>query len=245
VSRPLHELTRDQLERELTAAISELEAFNYSVSHDLRAPLRAIVGFSEALVEDASDRMDEESRSLQRFIVQGALRMAQLIEGLLQLSRLGGAEIRMRPVCVSEIATAVSAPLLAASGGRVELRVRPGIWATGDEQLVTALLHHLLDNAFKFTSHHATALVEVGAVRRDGQLAAYVRDDGAGFDMAGADRLFAPFQRLHAETEFAGTGIGLATVMRIARRHGGMVWAEGATERGATFYFTLPDLRQE
>jgi light-regulated signal transduction histidine kinase (bacteriophytochrome) len=243
--RPLHELTRDQLERELTAATGELEAFTYAVSHDLRAPLRAIVGFSEALAEDASDRLDEESRSHLRFIVQGALRMAQLIEGLLQLSRMGGAEIRMEPVCVSEIATVVSAPLVAAGGGRVALRVQPGIWATGDEQLVPALLQNLLDNAFKFTSHHPTALVEVGTVRRDGQLVAYVRDDGAGFDMAGADRLFAPFQRLHPETEFGGTGIGLATAMRIARRHGGTVWAESATERGATFYFTLPDLRQE
>jgi light-regulated signal transduction histidine kinase (bacteriophytochrome) len=241
----LHELTRDQLERELTAAISELEAFNYSVSHDLRAPLRAIIGFSEALMEDTADRLDEESRSHLRFIVQGALLMAQLIEGLLRLSRVGRAEIRMQPVCVSEIATAVSAPLLAASGGRVALRVQSGIWATGDEHLVPALLQNLLDNAFKFTSHHPTAVVEVGAVRRDGRLVAYVRDDGAGFDMASADRLFGTFQRLHPETEFEGTGIGLATVMRIAHRHGGTVWAESLPERGTTVYFTLPDLRQE
>ena len=243
--RRLHELTREQLERELAAAISELEAFNYSVAHDLRAPLRAIVGFSEALVEDASDRLDEESRSHLRFVVQGAQRMAQLIEGLLQLSRLGRAEIRMQPVCVSDVATTVSAPLLAASGGQVTLRIQPGIWATGDELLVPALLRNLLDNAFKFTSHHPTALIEVGAVRRDGRLVAYVRDDGAGFDMASADRLFGAFQRLHPESEFEGTGIGLATVMRIAHRHGGTVWAESAPERGATFYLTLPDLRQE
>jgi light-regulated signal transduction histidine kinase (bacteriophytochrome) len=237
--------TRAVLANELERKNKELEAFSYSVSHDLRAPLRAIIGFSQALMEDAPDSLDDDARAHLRFIVQGALRMSQLIEGLLKLSRLSRAEIQMQAVSVSELATSVAAPLLVATDRPVDLRVQPGIWATGDARLVPVLLQNLLDNAFKFTSHHPTALVEVGAVEREGRLVAYVRDDGAGFDMANAERLFGTFQRLHLETEFEGTGIGLATVMRIANRHGGTVWAESAPERGATFYFTLPDLRLE
>jgi signal transduction histidine kinase len=231
-------------EEDLKAAIKELEAFNYSVSHDLRAPLRAIIGFSQALVEDAGESLDEGSRSHLNFIVHGALRMSHLIEGLQTLSRVSRAEMVMQTVDVSELAEAVAAPLLTEATNRVDLRVEPGIWATGDARLVPVLLQNLLGNAFKFSSHNATALVEVGAVEKDGTLVAFVRDDGAGFDMANADRLFGAFQRLHPESDFEGTGIGLATVMRIVRRHGGEVWAESQPERGATFYFTLPDLRR-
>jgi light-regulated signal transduction histidine kinase (bacteriophytochrome) len=171
--------------------------------------------------------------------------MAQLIEGLLNLSRVSRAEMQMQTLSISELAEAIAAPLLSGTDRRVDLRVEPGIWATGDARLVPTLLQNLLDNAFKFTSHHATALVEVGALERDGTLVAYVRDDGAGFDMAHSERLFGTFQRLHLETEFEGTGIGLATVLRIVRRHGGEVWAQSRPEQGATFYFTLPDLRRD
>jgi signal transduction histidine kinase len=232
-------------EEELRLAIRELETFNYSVSHDLRAPLRAIIGFSQALVEDAGDSLDEGSRSHLQFIVQGALRMAHLIEGLQALSRVTRAEMVMQALCISELAEAVAAPLMVGAAERVELRIEPGIWATGDARLIPVMLQNLLDNAFKFTSHHEKARVEVGATERDGALVAYVRDDGAGFDMAHANRLFGAFQRLHLETEFEGTGVGLATVMRIVRRHGGQVIAESRPEEGATFYFTLPDLRRE
>ncbi len=238
----------EQLEsanRELTTVSRELESLSYSVSHDLRAPLRAIIGFSQALMEDAGEALDEESRSHLRFVVQGALRMAHLIEGLLNLSRVSRAEMQMQTLGISELAEDIAAPLLSGTDRRVDLRVEPGIWATGDARLVPTLLQNLLDNAFKFTSHHATALVEVGTLERDGVLVAYVRDDGAGFDMAHSERLFGTFQRLHLETEFEGTGIGLATVLRIVRRHGGEVWAESRPEHGATFYFTLPDLRRD
>jgi signal transduction histidine kinase len=232
-------------ERELKTAIHETEAFNYSVSHDLRAPLRAIIGFSEALMEDAGERLDEESRSHVTFIVQGARRMAQLIEDLLKLSRLSRAEMQLQALCLSDLAADVAGPLLAADGRAVDLRIQRGIWATGDPRLLTVVLENLLGNAFKFTSRHPAARVDVGVRREGSGLVAYVRDDGVGFDMANADRLFGAFQRLHTEAEFEGTGIGLATVMRIVRRHGGRVWAESRPEQGATFYLTLPDLRQE
>jgi signal transduction histidine kinase len=232
-------------ERELQAAIRELETFNYSVSHDLRAPLRAIIGFSEALMEDSGDSLDEEARGHLRFIAQGGRRMSQLIESLLQLSRLSRAEMVVQPVCLSEVAAAAAQSLLAAGRRGVDLRIEPGIWATADPRLISLLLQNLLDNALKFTSRHPSALIEFGVAARDGQLVAHVSDDGAGFDMANADRLFGAFQRLHPENEFEGTGIGLATAMRIVRRHGGRIWAEGVLEKGATFSFTLPDLRQE
>ncbi|HEY4027348.1 MAG TPA: protoglobin domain-containing protein [Candidatus Dormibacteraeota bacterium] len=230
-------------ERELQAAISELETFNYSVSHDLRAPLRAIIGFSEALLEDSGEELDEEARAHLRFIAQGGRRMSQLVEALLTLSRISRAEMIAQPVSISETAAAVAEPLMTANHRSVELRIQPGIWTTGDARLVSVLLQNLLGNAFKFTSRHQTALIEVGLQQREGEPVVYVRDDGAGFDMANADRLFGVFQRLHPESEFEGTGTGLATAMRIVRRHGGRIWAEGALDRGATLYFTLPDLR--
>jgi signal transduction histidine kinase len=230
---------------QLEAANRELEAFSYSVSHDLRAPLRAILGFSQALAEDWGDRLDEEARSYLDFIVQGGQRMSQLIEDLLRLARLNQSELRMRPVCLSDVARSAADPLLAATDRDIELRVQPGIWASGDDRLLRVVFENLLGNAFKFTSGHSTARIQVGAQEQDGVISVYVRDDGAGFDMANASRLFGPFQRLHADSEFEGSGIGLATVMRIVRRHGGRIWAEGTPERGATFALTLPDLRIE
>jgi signal transduction histidine kinase len=232
-------------EWELRAATSELETFNYSVSHDLRAPLRAIIGFSEALVEDFAERLDDESRSYLKFIAQGGRRMSRLIEDLLKLSRLSQVEMLVQPVCVSELAAGVAEPLLAAEDRPVELVIQPGTWCTGDARLLSVLLQSLLGTALKFTSRHPTARIEVGTGERDGQVVVVVRDDGAGFDMANADRLFGAFQRLHSESEFEGTGIGLALAMRIVRRHGGRIWADGQTERGATISFTLPDLRVE
>ena len=211
----------------------------------LKTPVRAVVGFSEALMEDAGDSLDEEGRAHLRFIAQGGRRMSELIEALLQLSRLSQAEMLVQPLCLSDLATATVRTLPAARRQGVDVRIEPGIWASADARLVSVLIENLLDNALKFTSRHPTALIEFGISSNDGRPAVHVRDDGAGFDMANADRLFGAFQRLHPENDFEGTGIGLATAMRIVRRHGGRIWAEGAVEQGAMFSFALPDLRRE
>jgi PAS domain S-box-containing protein len=220
----------------------ELEAFSYSVAHDLRAPLRAISGFSTALLEDAADRLDGESRRHLDRIVAGAERMAQLIDALLALSRLNRAPLRSDSVDLSSVARTVAEQLASAEPSRsVEFTAQEGLMTQGDARLLRALLENLLGNAWKFTRKRPAARVELGREETpDGAAVYYVRDNGAGFDMALADRLFGPFQRLHKDTDFEGTGIGLATVQRIVRRHGGKVWAEGKVGEGATIRFTLP-----
>ena len=223
---------------ELEHSNKELEAFSYSVSHDLRAPLRAIDGFSRALMEDYAAALNDEGRGYLERVRSGTLRMAQLIEDLLGLSRLTRAPLRREPVDVTAIGRKILADLSERDPERrVESVVAEGLTATADARLVTVVLENLLGNAWKFTAKQPAARVEVG--KNDG--AFFVRDNGAGFDLKYAEKMFTPFQRFHADTDYQGTGIGLATVHRVIKRHGGRIWAEASPGQGAAFFFTLGD----
>lgn len=238
---------RDELEQrvldrtaQLEVANKELEAFSYSVSHDLRAPLRSIDGFSQALLEDCGDRLDDQGRSDLQRVRAATRRMAQLIDDMLDLSRVTRDEMHREPVNLSALATSVAEELVRTEPGRqVRFAISPAVIVEGDTRLLRVVIENLLRNAWKFTGKHASANIEFGVQADNGNPVYFVRDDGAGFDMAYAAKLFGPFQRLHAMNDFAGTGIGLATVQRIIHRHGGRVWAEGKVDQGATFYFTL------
>ncbi|MGI8911118.1 MAG: sensor histidine kinase [Rubrobacteraceae bacterium] len=226
--------------RELQATNRELEAFSYSVSHDLRAPLRSIDGFSQILLEDYRDELDEEGRDYLGRVRKSAQRMGQLIDDLLELSRVTRAPLRRASVDLSGMAADVAGVLKAsAPERRGRFVISDGLVARGDARLLRVALENLLGNAWKFTSKEPEAAVAFGAARMEGLRTYYVRDNGAGFDEAYAGRLFGAFQRLHGSDEFDGTGVGLATVARVIRRHGGEVWAEGKVGEGATFYFTL------
>ncbi len=230
----------NQRTSELQASIRELESFSYSVSHDLRSPLRGINGFARLLLEDYGERLDEHGKEYLRRICSATLRMSELIDGMIDLAQLTREPIHLAEVNLSRLAESIARELQHAEPDReVEFTAMPDIRARGDERLLRVALHNLLSNAWKFTARKAVASVAFGARRAGSSLAYYVRDDGAGFDMKYADKLFGAFQRLHGVKEFAGTGIGLATVQRIVQRHGGLVWAEGETDKGATFYFTL------
>ena len=223
------------------AANRELEAFSYSVAHDLRAPLRSLDGFSQALLEDYGDKLDEGGRDDLRRVRAAAQRMAQLIDDLLSLSRVTRSELHRSRVDLSELSREIlEAHRRSASNREVELAIEDGLVAEADARLIGVALENLLGNAWKFTARKKLAVIWVGAVRKDEETHYFVRDNGAGFDMAYAGKLFTAFQRLHARADFDGTGIGLATVQRIIVRHGGRLWAEGAVDRGATFWFTLP-----
>jgi signal transduction histidine kinase len=229
---------RAELVGELERKNRELEAFSYSVSHDLRAPLRAIDGFSQALLEDCADKLDAVGRQHLNRVRLAAQRMGELIDDMLQLSRVSRAEIHPRPLNLSELAREIAAGLNAGDR-KVEVRIADGLYAEGDRGLIRIVLENLLGNAWKFTGRQAAPRVEVGVTANENGRAFYVRDNGAGFDMAAAAKLFQPFRRLHTEAEFPGTGIGLATIHRVVDRHGGRVWAEGKVGEGATFFFTL------
>lgn len=230
-----------QTSAQLAASNEELEAFAYSVSHDLRAPLRAIEGFSQALLEDYGDQFEGLGQTYFDRIRHNVQRMNDLINDLLTLSRVSRSEMMCTPVNLSELITTEIAELQAIAPHRqVELIVPSDVMAWGDLTLLGVVISNLVQNAWKFTQHHPTARIELGQCDRGEQPTYFVRDDGAGFDMAHADMLFGVFQRLHNMTEFVGTGVGLATVKRIIQRHGGQVWAEGAVEQGATIYFSLP-----
>jgi PAS domain S-box-containing protein len=234
------ELERRVEERtsQLIDANRELESFSYSVSHDLRAPLRAIDGFSQALNEDFGDRMDDTARGHLHRVRQASQRMGQLIDDLLNLSRTSRTELRRRQVALSPMAESVLAQLRVAHPEReVTEVVQPDLYVEADDTLTRLLLENLIGNAWKYTSKKPKARIEVG--QGPGRGVFFVRDDGVGFDPAFAHKLFGPFQRLHGVEEFEGTGIGLATVHRIVTRHGGRVWGEGEPGRGATFYFSL------
>ncbi len=237
------DLERKVIERtaELQAANRELESFSYSVSHDLRAPLRAIDGFSQAVIEDYADRLDDRGRDYLDRVRTATQHMGHLIDDLIKLARVARAEMQREAVDLSELAGSVLASLQASEPARkVDWHIEPGLTALGDASLLRVVLDNLLGNAWKFTGKQASARIEFGVLRQAGSEQAYfVRDNGVGFDMTYAGKLFGAFQRLHAMSEFPGTGIGLATVQRIIHRHGGRVWAEGATGKGATFYFTL------
>ena len=237
------ELEQRVIERtaQLEAANKELESFSYSVSHDLRAPLRSIDGFSQVLLEDYANKLEAEGREALQRVRNGAQRMAQLIDDLLKLSRVTRGEMRQEMVDLGSMAKAVLTEFQKTEPERqVECVVAEGVIANGDARLLRVGLENLLGNAWKFTAKRPQARIEFGTTQGDGQNIYFIRDNGAGFDMSFSDKLFGPFQRLHGTNEFPGTGIGLATVQRIIHRHGGRVWAEGEVEKGATFYFTLP-----
>jgi two-component system sensor histidine kinase/response regulator len=232
--------TRAELVRDLEHKNRELESFSYAVSHDLRAPLRRIDSFSRAVLESHGDRMDEAGRRYLARVREASQHMSQLIDDVLYLSRVTRAEIRDQEVDLSALATHVLTRLRESEPSRnVEVKVRPGVLVTGDGQLLRIALENLLENAWKFTARQPEARIEFGITNASGEPTYFVRDNGAGFDMTYVDRLFGPFQRLHPQREFDGSGIGLATVQRIIHRHGGRVWAEGLVGKGATFQFTL------
>jgi signal transduction histidine kinase len=227
--------------RELSNINKELESFSYSVSHDLRAPLRSIDGFSMAVIEDAGARLTPEHIGYLRRIRAAAQTMGRLIDSMLGLARVSRKPVTIEAVDLAALAHDVMQDLLGAYPGRhIEARIGTGLTAYGDRDLLRIVLLNLLGNACKYTGNVERALVEFDRCRHNGHDAFFVRDNGAGFDMQYADRLFGAFQRLHGADEFEGTGIGLATVYRIVARHHGEIWAEGAPGRGATFYLTLP-----
>jgi light-regulated signal transduction histidine kinase (bacteriophytochrome) len=227
-------------ESELENIGKELAAFSYSVSHDLRAPLRTLTGFSEALADEYQDKLGASGLDYVRRIREAAMRMEVMINALTELARVSRVDLRHEPVNISDIAAAIATELKRSDPTRnVEFHIQPGLTAQGDPTLLETALAHLMGNSWKFSSKHPSARIEVGREERDGRSVLYVRDDGAGFDPAYADNMFGPFQRFHSAKDFEGIGIGLATVQRIVNRHQGRVWAVGAVEGGATVYIDL------
>jgi PAS domain S-box-containing protein len=227
---------------DLERANRNLEAFTYCVSHDLRAPLRALSGFSAALLEEYGDRLDEVGRGYAERIEAGAERMAQLIDDLLHLSRISRAVVRGEAVDLCAEALSITEELQRREPDRrVSFVIEKAVWVTADRGLIRTVLENLLGNAWKFTAGRDEASIKFGTMPTSGaaQVCCYVRDDGAGFDPEYVGKLFRPFQRLHLASEFPGTGVGLASVRQIVELHGGETWAEGAVDQGATFYFTL------
>ena len=245
VSRSHHHLEAQVAQRTkaLEGINAELESFSYSVSHDLRAPLRAIHGFARILLEDHHAKLEPEAQRLLGVIDQNTRRMGQLIDDLLAFSRLGRTDLTTGPVDMKELAQTVADEIQRTDNGRqgsLEIRIDPLPPARGDRGLLRQVLSNLLQNAAKFTRDRPSARIEVGARLDSGQAVYFVKDNGAGFDARYTDKLFGVFQRLHSTEQFDGTGVGLAIVKRIVQRHGGRVWAEGAVNQGATFFFTLP-----
>ena len=242
LEKAVRERTRE-LERraaDLAASNSELDAFAYSVSHDLRAPLRSIDGFSQVLLEDFADKLGEEGRNSLQRVRAASQRMGTLIDDLLKLARVTRAEFRAEQVDLSGMAQEIAAEIQrTAPDRRVEFAITPGLEAQGDSRLLRVALDNLLRNGWKYTSKQAAPRVEFTAEDKNGGRVFVIKDNGAGFDMKYADKLFGVFQRLHSAAEFEGTGVGLATVRRIITRHGGRIWAESAVDQGAAFYFTL------
>jgi signal transduction histidine kinase len=236
------ELDRRVVERtvELEAANKELESFSYSVSHDLRSPLRSIDGFSQALLEDCSQILDAQGRSHLARIRAATERMGKLIDDFLNLARVTRTEIHLENVDITSLAHSIASDLRAsAPQRRVDITIQPGLEARADPSLLHLSLANLFENAWKFTSKRPAARIEFGRAAGNSHSTFFIRDNGAGFDPAHAANLFGTFRRLHAAAEFPGTGIGLATVQRVVQRHGGIIWAESQPNRGATFYFTL------
>jgi signal transduction histidine kinase len=231
---------------QLEAANHELEAFSYSVAHDLRGPLHAVGGYADLIAMKADQSLDPESLEFLREIQGGVVRMTGLIDDLLRLAKIGRAELTPEDVDLSEMAGELLQRLRMKNPERkVEARIQPGLRAWGDAGMLRIVLDNLLSNAWKYSARRGVADITVGGLPpRDGQPVYFVRDNGAGFDPQFMEKLFAPFQRLHRKDEFEGTGIGLATVQRIIHRHGGLIWAEGKVDQGATFFFSLP-LREE
>jgi two-component system sensor histidine kinase/response regulator len=224
----------------LTSINRELEAFSYSVSHDLREPLLAFDGLSQTLLDDYGDRLDTKAKDYLKRMRRASQRMTSVFDGLQTLFRLTSGEIHRERLDVTELVQELVEEIKAENPDRkVEVQIAKGMTASGDQRLIRILLVNLLNNAWKFTSTKNSAKVEVGTETVDGESRIFVRDNGVGFDMIYAHRLFGAFQRLHSQSEFAGAGIGLATARRIVNRHGGRIWAEGAVGEGATFYFVI------
>jgi PAS domain S-box-containing protein len=228
---------------QLEAANKELEAFSYSVSHDLRAPLRHINGFSQALLEDYEEKLDAIGKDYLHQVIDASREMAQLIDDVLQLARVTRSEMRREAVNLSDIAVAIVAELRKGSARTVVVKIEDKLLTYGDKRLLRIALNNLIGNAWKFTSKRQDAEITLGSQIKNNQKVYFVRDNGAGFNMKYVDKLFGAFQRLHSADQFEGTGIGLATVQRIVHRHGGTVEAEGEVDGGATFYFTISDLK--
>ena len=235
LEQKVHERTQ-----QLEVAIQELEAFSYSVSHDLRAPLRSIDGFSQILLEEHSAQLDAQGRDYLRRVRLASQHMEQLINDMFKLSRVTRAEINIDKVNLTQIARSVINGLQESKPQRhVDIRIADDLEDNADSRLMHIMLENLLGNAWKFTEKQTTAIIEFGFTKEGKKKIYFVRDNGAGFDMTYMDKLFTPFQRLHTAEEYPGTGIGLATVRRIIHRHEGKIWAEGQVGKGATFYFTL------
>ncbi len=237
---------REHLEELVKERTSELEAFIYSVSHDLRAPLRHIIGFGRILMENQAGILDEQGKANLERINLSAVKMSRLIEDLLSLSRISLQEIEWTKLDLSKVASRIVSDLRESDPSRrVEVRIAEGLSTDGDESLITILLTNLLGNAWKFTSKKVSARIEFGTLVKDGRNVYYIRDNGAGFDAQHREKMFLPFHRLHTEEEFEGTGIGLAIVKRVIHRHGGDIWAEGTPGEGATVYFTFSNHEKE
>jgi PAS domain S-box-containing protein len=241
ITAAVRDMTEHQQVKDLERANRNMETFAYSVAHDLRAPLRALSGFSEALLEDYGDILDDEGRDYAGRIVEASEQMATLIDDLLRLSRISRAEAHLHAVDLGAEAVRIAGELQRGDPGRrVSFAIQQPVRVQADPGLIRTVLQNLLENAWKFTSGQDDASIEFGAnPAEDGHLYCYVRDNGAGFDPAYSDQLFQPFQRLHKTREFPGTGVGLASVRQIVERHGGRVGAEGAIGKGAAFHFTI------
>ncbi len=230
----------DKEKEKLEDANEELDAFAYSVSHDLRVPLRAIDGFSRILIEDYEDKIDEEGKRLLNIVRGNTMKMGQLIDDILQLSRAGRQEMKLSEINMEALVKNAFEELKLSSNKTIILDVKPLSPAYGDRILIQQVMINLLSNSIKFTKQGETPVIEVGSEMGNDEIIYYVRDHGVGFDMKYVNKLFGLFQRLHSQEEFEGTGVGLSIVQRIIRRHGGRVWGEGKVDGGATIYFTLP-----
>lgn len=229
-----------RLKASLENVSRELESLSYSISHDLRAPVRHMIGFSNALEEDFGDKLESTAHSYLECIIRAGRKLENLVEALLGLSRIGRQEMTLLNLDLSQMATSFAATLKEADPARkAEFRIQEHLHAHGDAVLMRAALEQLLGNAWKFTARREPAVIEVGSREEGGERVFFVRDNGVGFDMRFADRLFSPFQRMHREEDFPGIGVGLATVQRIVHRHGGKVWADAQPDAGASFYFTV------
>jgi signal transduction histidine kinase len=230
----------EQKATELASVNKELEAFSYSVSHDLRTPINSVIGFSRILYEDYSDVLDEEGKSMVIRIINSGLRMNELIDDMLSLSKVSRQEIQRTVINLSKLAEDYIAELMESDPERnITIFIQPSMIISGDEKLIKMALQNLLRNSWKFSSKTPDAHIEMGSFIENKENIFFVRDNGAGFDMKFAERLFVPFKRLHSDNEFPGTGIGLAIVERVIKRHGGRIWAQGSPGKGATFFFTL------
>jgi light-regulated signal transduction histidine kinase (bacteriophytochrome) len=239
LNEQLEQRVRDRT-AQLESANKELEAFAYSVSHDLRAPLRGIDGWSLALFEDYQEQLDERARQYIERVRAETQRMGHLIDDLLQLSRVTRTDMKMAEVNLSELAETVVERLRKENPGRhLEINIHPDLNVRGDSHLLEIALTNLFNNAFKFTGKQPMARIEFGKTEIDGKPVCFIRDNGVGFDMAYSKNLFGAFQRMHKMSEFPGTGVGLATVQRIIHRHAGRIWADAKVDQGATFYFTI------